>query len=147
LLFTVGLLYQTIEDTFNSIWRITSKRSIFMRIAIGTSMLFWGPIMLAVSVSLTERLSALPVLGNYVFPSVVTAAAFTIFYMLIPHARVRLRAALAGALVAALVWEVAKLLFLVYVNRVVSYSAVYGSLGLIPMLFLWVYVNWVIILA
>jgi len=55
--------------------------------------------------------------------------------------------ALAGGTAAAACWELAKVLFLVYVTRVVGNYKLYGSLGLVPMLFLWVYVNWVVILS
>jgi membrane protein len=146
LLVTVWLLFNAVENTFNIIWRATSRRPIFLRVAIATSMVFWGPIMLALSVSLSELLGGLPILGTYVVPGVFSALAFTAFYMVMPHAKVQYKAALIGGIAAALCWELAKLLFLLYVTRVVSYSAVYGSLGLIPMLFLWVYINWMIIL-
>jgi len=147
LMLTVGLLFRTIERSFNVIWRAASQRSFFMRLAVGTSMVFWGPVMLVVSVTLTEKLSGLPFIGTYILPVVFSTLAFTMFYMVMPNARVRLECALKAGLAAALCWEVVKLLFLIYVTQVVSFNHVYGSLGLIPMLFLWVYVNWIVVLA
>jgi len=142
----VVLLFQAAERSLNAIWRVPNVRSFFLRVAIATSVMFWGPVMLAVSVSLTQMLSSLFVVGTYFIPTVFTSLLFAAFYMVVPHTKVRLHCALAGGVLAALCWEVAKLLFLLYVTRVVSYHKVYGSLGLIPMLFLWVYVNWLLIL-
>ncbi|MCY3023824.1 MAG: YihY/virulence factor BrkB family protein [Planctomycetota bacterium] len=142
----VILLFQAAEKSFNAIWQVRSARPFFLRVAIATSMIFWGPVMLAASVSVGQALSGLPVVGTYFVPALFTTALFTAFFMVMPHAKVRLASALAGGVATALCWEIAKLLFLIYVTHVVSYHKVYGSLGLIPMLFLWVYINWLLIL-
>ncbi|HYG74213.1 MAG TPA: YihY/virulence factor BrkB family protein [Planctomycetota bacterium] len=147
LMLTVGLLFRTVEKSFNVIWRAASQRSFFMRVAVATSMIFWGPVMLALSVTLTEKLSALPIVGTYILPMVFTTLAFTFFYMVMPNAKVKFACALKAGAITALCWELVKLLFYLYVTQVVSYNHVYGSLGLIPMLFLWVYVNWVLVLT
>jgi membrane protein len=144
---TAGMLFRQVEGALNIIWRSTVRRSIPMRIAIATSVIFWGPVMLAVSVTITEKLGQYyPLLGTYLLPSLLTTLAFTALYMVMPHTKVHWRFALAGGFAAALLWEIAKLAFLLYVTYAVNYSRVYGSLGLIPMLFLWVYINWVLIL-
>jgi len=143
---TVVLLFQAAERSLNAVWRAHSTRSLFMRAAIATSLMFWGPVILAVSVSLSELLRSWLVFGTYFIPTLFSASLFTALYMVLPHTKVRLSAAFTGGLAAALGWEIAKLLFLLYVTHVVSYNRVYGSLGLIPMLFLWVYVSWLLIL-
>ena len=58
----------------------------------------------------------------------------------------RSRAAVVGSLVGALLWEAAKLGFQIYVVTAVPYSAIYGSLGLIPLFLFWIYVTWLIVL-
>jgi len=146
LVVTAVLLFQATERSMNVIWRTPNARPFFIRVAIATSLVFWGPVLLAVSVSLSEWLQSWPVLGTYFVPVVFTASLFAAFYMVVPHVKVRWAAALAGGVAAALGWEIAKLLFLFYVTRVVSYNRVYGSLGLIPMLFLWVYASWLLVL-
>jgi len=146
LLVTVGLLFTAIENAFNAIWRADSKRGFFMRVAIATSLMFWGPIALALSVSLSEYLSFLPFVGTYLLPALFSTLAFAAFYKIMPNAKVDFHSALIGGIAAATFWEVAKLLFLLYISRVVGYYHIYGSLGLVPMLFLWVYINWMILL-
>ena len=147
LVVTAGLLFNTVANAFNAIWRVVSQRPFFHRIAIATNLIFWGPLMLALSVSIGEYLRGYPVVGTFIVPTIFTSLAFTGFFMVMPYATVRFRCALAGGIAAAILWELAKLLFLIYVTRIVAYYQVYGSLGLIPMLFLWVYINWVLILA
>jgi len=147
LLATAGLLFRQVEGALNAIWRSTVRRTFPMRVAIATSVIFWGPVILALSVTISEKLGKIsPFFGSYIIPSLLTTMAFTALYMILPHTKVHFRYAIIGGVIAALFWEIAKLGFLVYVTRMVSYNRVYGSLGLLPMLFLWVYINWVLIL-
>jgi len=147
LLTTFILLCQSIESSFNAIWRVKTRQSIFLRLFIAVSFLVFGPVLLAVSVTIGGSLANWPFVGNYLAPSVFSALLFTTMYMVLPDVPVRFFCALTGGAVAGLLWEITKLLFLFYVTDVVSYNKLYGALGLIPMLFLWVYVSWAVILS
>jgi membrane protein len=147
LLVTAFLLFRTIEQAFNAIWRVQGERPFFTRLAITTSLIVWAPVLLVGSISLASHLQDWPILGGYIVPALFTTAAFTGFFMVMPYVRVRFFCALAGGALAAFVWELTKLLFLVYISRLVHYSEVYGTLGLLPMLLLWLYLNWVVILS
>ena len=146
LLGVVGLLYRTAEEALNVIWKVRAGRSLFMRLAIVTALVFWGPVFFFISLALMEKLSFSPLLGAYLLPVLLTAAAFTAFYMVMPNARVDFRCALIAGLSAALVWELGKAGFLVYVSCAVRWSKVYGSLGIVPIVFAWVYLSWVVVL-
>jgi DNA-binding IscR family transcriptional regulator len=54
--------------------------------------------------------------------------------------------ALLGAAVAALLWETGKWGFTLYLRYSASYAKLYGSIALIPLSMLWVYVTWMIVL-
>ena len=64
---------------------------------------------------------------------------FVVLYRFVPNARVPWKSVLAGSVAAAVLWELAKQLFRVYIERVGVYSAVYGSLGVAIGLIMWVY--------
>ena len=60
---------------------------------------------------------------------------------------VKLRHALVGGAVAALLFEVAKLPAYAFVaGNLLHYNLIYGSLGAIPIFMLWVYITWLIVL-
>jgi membrane protein len=147
LLVTAYLLFQSIEQAFNSIWRVKSQRPFFIRLAITVCLIVWAPMMLVASATVAHYLDHLNFLGTYVIPLVFTTLLFTGLFMVMPYVRVHFRCALAGGGFAAIIWELTRLFFIIYVTKLVSYSQVYGALGVIPMLLLWLYLNWVVILA
>jgi membrane protein len=74
-------------------------------------------------------------------------AALTLFYRTIPNTRVRWRAALAGALVVALLLTANNFLQFLYLRRVLLTRSLFGSLGVIPVLMVGLYVFWVFMLV
>jgi membrane protein len=79
-------------------------------------------------------------------PFILEAIAFTLLYCLIPNCLVRLRDGVTGALAAAALLEGLKLAFALFVSRLSSYSAVYGALAGIPIVLLWMYIFWSVVL-
>lgn len=147
LLYVAGKLFNTIGVTFDAIWNVRVGRPFFRRVAVITAVIFWGPVMVALSVSLAAKLPQWTLLHAYLVPLGVTTLAFTAFYVIMPHARVHFRAALLGGFAAAVMWELSKVGFLVYLQYAVGMSALYGSLSLVPIVFLWVYLTWMVVLA
>lgn len=159
LMLVVISLLSTVEQTFNRIWGAPRDRGWLARMVRYTALLFWGPILIAVSLSLSaafqtgligrlleRHLAGFQEVVSFLLPVAVSTAAFTGLYCVLPNTRVRLRPALAGAVLAAVLWELAKVGFNLYVKHVVAGNPVYGSLGLIPMVFLWLYYSWLVIL-
>lgn len=68
-------------------------------------------------------------------------------YTQMPNTRVKVRAAAIGAIVAAVLWEIAKSGLTWFVsNTTDGRVSVYGSLALLPIFLLWIYVTWLIVL-
>lgn len=163
---TVGVLFlfvtalmvmDTIDQALNDIWRIKVKRKRVASFTVYWAVLTLGPLLVGLSLATTSYLASLPVLQETVggnvkatllgfLPFVFTVTAFTILYTLVPNCTVRVRHALLGAVSAALLFEVAKKGFTLYVTQVPTYAVIYGTLAAIPIFLLWVYISWVIAL-
>ncbi len=163
---TVGVLFlfvtalmvmDTIDQTLNDIWRIKVKRKRIASFTVYWAVLTLGPLLVGMSLATTSYLTSLPLIQETVggnvkamllgfLPFVFTVTAFTILYTLVPNCPVRIRHALLGAVSAAVLFEVAKRGFTLYVTQVPTYAVIYGTLAAIPIFLLWVYISWVIAL-
>lgn len=74
-------------------------------------------------------------------PFLLTWLTFGIVYVIVPSVSVRKRDVIAGALVGALLFEVLKFGFSVYLRNFSNYDAVYGSLGAAIALLFFVYLG------
>ncbi len=67
-------------------------------------------------------------------------------YRYVPNTRVRWSHALVGGLFVAIGLELAKKLLSWYLSTVPTYSVVYGTFASVPILLVWIYLAWVIVL-
>ena len=84
-------------------------------------------------------------------PVLIDFLAFLALYYLVPKAPVKVVPACFGALMAAVLFGVAKHWFAVYLVRFASYDKVYVNinyvgLALIPMFLFWLYISWTVVL-
>jgi membrane protein len=151
----LGLLV-SFENAANRIYRAPRGRGWLARIGIYWTVLTLGPILLLVVLYAAEfwlgRAEALPVVGPlfaFLGDKGSLGGSFlslALLYKLLPNTHVRGRPALAGALVAALLWDASKWAFGLYVSRALPYLKLYGAIGLVPLFLFWLYVNWLIVL-
>lgn len=159
LLVTVVLVMFTIESAMNRIWRVRLARK-----GISTVLLYWAvfslaPILMGISFVVSSYLASLPLLSTTAAsfginkgwllawaPFVLAVITFTLLYTAVPNCKVRLRDSLLGAIIAALLIEVAKAGFTVYFQGFNTYQLIYGTFAAIPLFFLWIYWVWLIIL-
>ena len=157
LLVVALMLISNVDKTLNRIWRTQSDRPIVYTFAIYWMVITLGPMLIGSSVVVSSYLTGLaafteeytPGLGTFflsLVPSGAAMLAFTILYMVVPNRRVFARHALVGAIVATIAFEITKSGFALYVTNFPSYELIYGALAVVPILFLWVYLSWIIVL-
>jgi membrane protein len=71
----------------------------------------------------------------------VSAVTFLVLYKFIPNTKTRWRYIWPGALVAAIAFEIAKTLFIFYLQNFAGYESIYGSVGSVIIFLLWVYIS------
>jgi len=157
LLVTALALILTIDHTLNSIWRVRKRRHFGQRVLVYWSAMTLGPVVLGVSLSVTSyAISAsqgiVGVMPHSVailletLQFVLLAGAMAAMYRYVPNAHVKWRHAWAGGLFVAAAIELAKKLLAVYLGMVPTYSVMYGAFATVPILLIWIYVAWVIVL-
>lgn len=152
-----------VERCFNQVCRAQVGRRWTRRITQYWTLMTLGAILIAltflVSVQFREWVRGMAGEGDALGRFIVGAAGFlvtvlistgllTLAYMILPNRRLRLRPVIAGALVAAIGWEAAKWGFTQYLGFATNstYATLYGSLALIPLFMLWVFLTWLIVL-
>lgn len=154
---TALLLMNTIDRTFNNIWRVRKPRRVLQRILTYWTVLTVGPLILGASLSITfylVRLSLgyiqhIPLLGETTLklvPILLMSLAFALLYFTVPNRFVPFRHALLGGLLAGISFELMKRLFTLYITKFPTYTLVYGAFATIPIFLLWVYLSWLVIL-
>ncbi len=158
LLVTALTLLATIEDAFNDIWKVEKGRSLGHRVLVYWTMLTLGPILIALSLSLSSYMWSLAtfaereVVNNLkgtmlgYLPFMLEFVAFLLFYFSVPNCTVRFKHALIGGLVAGLLFELAKYGFGQYLSHVKSYQLIYGALAILPVFLIWIYLSWLVVL-
>lgn len=84
--------------------------------------------------------------AGYLVPIVLGVLMFTIVYEVLPNTHVHRRAALVAGLVGGLLWHLALLGFRWYLKHYGHYDVVYGSLGGVVILVLWIYYSMIVLL-
>lgn len=157
LLVTALALILTIDRKLNDIWRVRQSRSLTQRVLVYWAVLTLGPLLLAGSMSITSY--ALTASSGVVstppggvrflldtFQFAIVTMGIAALYRYVPNTHVRWNHALIGGLFVATGLELAKKLLTWYLAQVPTYSVVYGTFATLPILLVWIYVAWVIVL-
>ncbi len=148
----------SIEEAFDAIWAVKTKRPFISATLLYASTLILLPLLLGMSVALlnyigafsffsyTENIVWLKKITLIIIPFIFIFGLFFFLYVVLPHAKVKLKWALCGASFATFLFEVVKNIFGWYIKNFTSYEFLYGALSLVPVFLLWLYCMWFIIL-
>ena len=152
------MLLATIDNSFNRIWKIKKKRNPIKRILIYFSLLIMGPLLIGIGLALTSYLLSIPVIADVDttfnvkthllgwLPFLMTSIAFILLYILVPNCYVYKKYAVSAGVICAILFELAKYGFGIYVKEMSGYENIYGALAILPLFLVWIYISWVIIL-
>jgi membrane protein len=158
LLYGAVSLMIVIEESFNQIYGAAESRPWRHRILLYWCVLTLGPIGAGASFVLgnsaylrathwagigPEQWILVP--AQIISGITISFVVVLLMFKLVPNTRVKWRSAFIGALLAAFLWELCKWAFGVYV-QVALRGSWYGSLALLPIFMLWIYLTWCSIL-
>jgi len=158
---TTDVLAQ-VERSFNRVWGVTKGRPFWRRTADYFTLLVILPVLILAAVSLPivgvvtdwigydlqsglQRLADPGVLRSLTVLAMTTIC-LTFLIKFMPNTRVRLLPALAGGLLAALMFIGWFRMCAALQAMAIGYSRIYGSFAIVPLLLAWVYMSWNIIL-
>lgn len=154
---TAVMLMTTIDTALNRLFRIQRPRPVLQQVLMYWAVITLGPLLIGGSLSMTSfavgasfgwlRLSIVADALLAVLPFVFTCIALTLLYAVVPNRHVRIRDALIGGVLAGVAFEFAKRGFAVYIARFPTYSLIYGAFATIPIFLVWLYMQWVVVLA
>ena len=155
LIVTALLLMYAIDSALNTIWRSKRARPKVYSFAVYWMILTLGPLLAGASLAISSYLLSLRWATELdsmidhilrIFPLILSWLSFWLLYSIVPTTQVPNRDAVIGALVAALLFELGKKAFALYITMFPSYQLIYGVLAVVPILFVWVYWTWCIVL-
>ena len=146
----------TVDRVLNDIWRVRERRPLAQRVLIYWAIISLGPVLIGASLSASsylwslssEAVRQLPRLLRHVLdyaPVIVDVFAYAALYVFVPNRRVSWRDALIGGLIAAVLAEIVKGMFGIFVSRG-SARSVYGAFAVLPLFLVWVYLSWYVLL-
>lgn len=158
LVLTALLLLFSIDRVFGQIWRVKTPRPLLKRVFIYLGVLVIGPVVLGASVAAATYLMTASLglvnepkwmtnLALKALPALLLATLCGLLYYAMPNRPVAARHAVAGGAVAALGFTVVQRGFGFYVSVFPSYTLIYGAFATVPILLVWLYLSWLVMLA
>lgn len=159
MLWTVIMLINNIEQTFNYIWQVKKPRSMFRTITDYMAMFLLMPIIIVITSGVSIFMAALSgEIEDYVLlapvvkflialmPYVVMSAVFIALFIFMPNTKVKFRCAIIPGILAGVAMQGLQLFYIHSQIWVSSYNAIYGSFAALPLFMLWVQISWTICL-
>ncbi len=149
-LFTSSRIFFSVEEAYNALWNARPKRSWAMRMVLFYTTLTLGPLLIAGGFSVTSTYAGGMAWLGFALPVALTAAAFVGAIRALPDTEVKWVPALVGGLASAIAFEIAKVVFGLYLDLFSgeSFSAkLYGSVAFLPVFLTWLYTLWLIVLS
>ncbi|MBU0744955.1 MAG: YihY family inner membrane protein [Gammaproteobacteria bacterium] len=162
LLLTAVVLVFTMEQAFNSIWNVKRNRK-----GIKAFFLYWAvitliPLAIATILWVAIYFTSLPFISDQIISGrnfafieniwsfcshyVATFLALMLLYVALPNRDVPVKSAAIAAIVATILFEIARKGFALYITHFATYKIIYGAVAAVPIFLLWLYISWLVLL-
>jgi membrane protein len=157
-LFVAWGMLMSVESIFNDIWHVENRRGQVHKLGTFWVAVIFAPLLFIVGATLNQNLSRSALFGSLaenghfewliadLVPFLLLVTSLSLGYLLLPHTSVRKRAAIFGALVAALLYQLARWVFVQYLEHIATFDTIYGILGVIPAFLMWLFFVWSVVL-
>jgi membrane protein len=141
-------LYGAVERIFNDIWRVHVRRPLMRKFLTFYALVTLLPVLAGLYLYWSGRLVVAAPAARFFGPFAIQFAALMLTNKLLPATNVRWLAAVIGGVVTSLLLEGLKWGFVTFIKKILlaSYTGVYGPVALVPMLLVWIYSSWVLVL-
>jgi len=159
MLYTVLMLVNNVEETFNQIWQVNNSRPLIRSLTNYLAMFFLFPIIIIVSMGLSifmatvaRHMEGLLILGPAVrslldfSPYLLLSLLFIVLYVYMPNTEVKFKSALVPGVLAGVAMQLLQLFYIHSQIWVTGYNAIYGSFAALPLFMLWLQISWTICL-
>ena len=159
MLYTVLMLVNNVEETFNQIWQVNNSRPILRSFANYLAMFFLFPIIIVISTGLSifmetvaDKMDDFVILEPIVhklfsfFPFMLMSLLFIFLYVYMPNTKVRFSCAVIPGILAGIAMHLLQIAYIHSQIWVTGYNAIYGSFAALPLFMLWVQISWAICL-
>ncbi len=159
MLYTVLMLVNNIEETFNEIWQVSNARPIMRSLTNYMAMFFVVPIIIVVSMGLSifmatiaNKMSGIMLLGPAMrllldfSPYLLLSLLFIWLYVYMPNTDVKLKSAIVPGILSGIAMQLLQLFYIHSQIWVTGYNAIYGSFAALPLFMLWLQISWTICL-
>ena len=159
MLYTVLMLVNNVEETFNQIWQVSNSRPIIRSLTNYLAMFFLFPIIIVVSTGLSifmatiaDSMTGFVIIGPAmhklldVSPYILLSLLFILLYVYLPNTEVRFSSAIVPGILAGIAMQVLQIVYIHSQMWVTGYNAIYGSFVALPLFMLWVQISWTICL-
>ena len=162
MLLVIGLqVLSSIEGSFNTLWGVSQGRKLGERIVAYWTFISLGAVLGTLSVTLLtlnaivsrmetlpmgEMLAALFLFFSPIISFLMIVSLLAVFFRFIPNTQVQWGPAFCGSVIVVLLLQLYNMLSFLYVDRVVQTNSLYGSVGIIVVLMLGLFIFWLLIL-
>jgi len=150
-------LVLTIDRALNAVWRVKKHRPFAQRLLLYWTALTMGPLLMGVGIVMTSQVVSFSqdyspqAFGNLRW--LLSALEYSLLvwgiaslYRYVPFTQVRWSHALVGGVWVVTVIAIARNVLAYYFGKMSTYSMVYGAFATVPILFVWIYLAWTIVL-